>query len=150
MSDKPNNAAIRAWARLTRAQRLALATIEQALKTAGLPPLVWYDVLLEVERVGAAGIRPFELERAMLLAQSNLSRLLDRLERAGYIRRRACPDDGRGQVVLITENGRAVRRKMWPVYAHAIAATIGRHLSAKEVAALDAVLGRLIAGGAGG
>ncbi len=72
MSDKPAEATIRAWARLTKAQNQALGSIEATLKAADLPPLAWYDVLLETERAGKGGLRPFELERAMLLAQYNL------------------------------------------------------------------------------
>jgi DNA-binding MarR family transcriptional regulator len=149
MSDKtkpaPSNTVIRAWARLMTAQQLALSAIERDLKAAGLPPLVWYDFLLEVERAGAAGLRPFELEQAMLLAQYNLSRLLDRIERAGYVERRLCEDDGRGQLIVMTDQGRAMRRKMWPVYARGIDAAMGRHLSAKQAEVLDDVLGALIA-----
>jgi DNA-binding MarR family transcriptional regulator len=144
MTDKPSETTIRAWARLMTAQQLALASIEHDLKAAGMPPLVWYDVLLEVERVGGAGLRPFELERAMLLAQYNLSRLIDRIERAGYVERRVCEDDGRGQLITITDRGKSLRRKMWPLYARAIEAAVGRHLPAKQVEALDGLLGLLI------
>ena len=144
MTEKPSQIAIRAWARLMTAQKLALASIELALKDAGLPPLVWYDVLLEVERSGEKGLRPFELERAMLLEQYNLSRLIDRMERAGYVQRRPCDDDGRGRVIAITEVGREVRRKMWPVYARAIETAVGRHLSPRQAEALDRLLGLLI------
>ncbi|MBN9264016.1 MAG: MarR family transcriptional regulator [Hyphomicrobium sp.] len=144
MSSKPSEITIRAWARLMRAQQLVLASIERDLKVARLPPLVWYDVLLEVERAGEAGLRPFELERAMLLAQYNLSRLIDRIEHAGYVERRSCEDDGRGQLVAITDRGKAIRRKMWPVYARAIEAAVGRHLSPKQAEALDDLLGLLI------
>jgi DNA-binding MarR family transcriptional regulator len=144
MSSKPSEITIRAWARLMRAQQLVLASIERDLKAARLPPLVWYDVLLEVERAGEAGLRPFELERAMLLAQYNLSRLIDRIEHAGYVERRSCEDDGRGQLVAITDRGKAIRRKMWPVYARAIEAAVGRHLSPKQAEALDDLLGLLI------
>ena len=141
MSKEPSKSVVRAWARLAAAQRHALATIETRLKTAGLPPLVWYDVLLEAERAGEEGIRPFELERAMLLAQYNLSRLLDRIERGGYVERRACDADGRGQMIVITDAGRAMRRKMWPVYAEAIEAALGRRLSEAQAEALDELLG---------
>ncbi|MBV1694552.1 MAG: MarR family winged helix-turn-helix transcriptional regulator [Hyphomicrobiales bacterium] len=140
----PSETVIRAWARLMRAQQLALSAVERDLKTAGLPPLVWYDVLLEVERAGSAGLRPFELEQAMLLAQYNLSRLVDRIERAGYVERRICEDDGRGHLVVITDQGKAMRRKMWPVYARGIEAAMGRHLSTKQAEVLDDVLGTLI------
>ena len=146
MSETPSKTVIRVWARLMRAQQLALASVERELKAAGLPSLVWYDVLLEVERAGGEGLRPFELERAMLLAQYSLSRLIDRIERAGLVERRACEDDGRGQLVAITEHGKAIRLKMWPVYAQAIEATVGKRLSAKQAKALDGLLGFLIEG----
>ena len=140
----PSETAVRAWARLMKAQQLALAVVEKALKSADLPPLAWYDALLELERAGKEGLRPFELEREMLLAQYNLSRLVDRLERAGYVERSACEDDGRGQVLAVTAAGKAVRRRMWAVYAPAIQDALGAHLSDKEIEALDALLGAVI------
>ena len=72
MGGYPSQVAVRAWARLTKAQHQALTAVEQALSAAKLPPLAWYDVLLELERAGGS-LRPFELEREMLLAQYNLS-----------------------------------------------------------------------------
>lgn len=144
MKEKPSDAAVRAWVRLTRAQQGAMETIEAGLKAAKLPPLVWYDVLLEVERAGADGLRPFELEGAMLLAQYQLSRLLARIETAGYIARRDCEEDGRGQVVTITETGKTLRRRMWVVYARAIETAVGRHFSDAEAAQLASLLEKMI------
>ena len=144
MSDKPAEATIRAWARLMKAQHRALGSVEGALKAAGLPPLAWYDVLLETERAGRDGMRPFELERAMLLAQYNLSRLIDRMTAADYVERRPCADDGRGYLIAITEAGRVLRRRMWPVYARAMEAAVGRRLSVKQATALGDLLGHLI------
>ena len=139
----PSESVVRAWTRLERAHRAALATVESRLKAAGLPPLAWYDVLLELERAGEAGLRPFELQKAMLLAQYNLSRLIDRLEAQGHVARAASEDDGRGQVLAITAKGRAMRRKIWPVYAAAIEAAVGAHLSPTEARALGDLLERL-------
>lgn len=144
MTEGPSKATISAWARLARVQQQALRSIERALKEAGLPPLAWYDVLLELERAGGPGLRPFELERAMLLAQYNLSRLIDRLEAAGHVERIACEDDGRGHLIAVTASGRAIRRRMWPVYARAIEQAIGRPLAAAEVRSLDGLLGALL------
>ncbi len=143
MEKKPSDAAIRAWTRLTRAEQSAMGLIEQLLKAAKLPPLVWYDVLLEVERAGAAGLRPFELEDAMLLAQYNLSRLLSRIEEAGYIERQHCEDDGRGQIITITDAGKAMRRKIWAVYSTAIEAAVGQHLSDEQANTLSELLERI-------
>jgi len=144
MTQNPTTATVSAWARLMKAQRAMLGSVEQALKQAELPPLVWYDVLLEVERAGPRGIRPLALEQAMLLAQYNLSRLIDRIERAGYVRRQACEDDAHGQNVVVTAAGREIRRRMWAVYGPAIHNVIGRHLPAKQIEALNALLGVLI------
>ena len=144
MKANPSEMTVRAWARLMKAQQSALAAVEKALKSADLPPLAWYDALLELERAGKDGLRPFELEREMLLAQYNLSRLIDRLERAGYVERSACEDDGRGQVLAVTAAGKAVRRRIWGVYAPAIQEVLGAHLSDKEMETLDSLLGALI------
>jgi DNA-binding MarR family transcriptional regulator len=144
MSEKPGEAVIRAWARLTRAQQRAQDEIEAALKAASLPALSWYDVLLETERAGKDGLRPFELERAMLLAQYNLSRLVDRMVAAGLVERRPCDDDGRGHKVVVTDAGRAMRRRMWPVYAGAIEQAVGRYFTVREARTLGDLLGRLV------
>jgi DNA-binding MarR family transcriptional regulator len=145
MTSKPTETVVRVWVRLMKAQQGALAAIDRDLKAATLPPLAWYDVLWELERAGDNGLRPFELQRAMLLEQYNLSRLIDRIDQAGYVERRACADDGRGQLIAITDRGKAIRRKMWPIYARAIQSAVGEHLSAAQADALDALLGRLIA-----
>jgi DNA-binding MarR family transcriptional regulator len=138
----PSDAVIRAWARLIRAQQVVLAGVEAELKAAGFPPLAWYDVLLELSRA-EEGLRPFALEQQLLLAQYNLSRLLDRLERAGYLERRACPEDGRGQIVVITASGRALVKRMWPTYRSAIARHVGTRLSEDEAARLATLLEKL-------
>lgn len=140
----PNDAVIRAWARLIRAQRVALSEVEAALKRQELPPLAWYDALLELERAGEAGMRPFALERELLLPQYGLSRLLERIEQAGYVQRRPCDEDGRGQVVVITAAGIAMRRRMWPVYAAAVQEAVGDHLTNREARQLADLLGKLI------
>lgn len=139
----PSDSVIRAWARLERAHRAAQSTVEARLKRAGLPPLAWYDALLELERADPGGLRPFELQREMLFAQYNLSRLVDRLEAAGHVARSASEEDGRGQILTITKSGRALRHRMWPVYSAAIAAAVGSHLSEAEATTLGELLGRL-------
>ncbi len=108
-------------------------------------PLAWYDVLLELDRAGEAGLRPFELEHAMLLEQYNLSRLLARIERAGLIERRACGDDGRGLTILITDRGRTQRREMWPIYASAIETAVGAELYEQDILKLNDILGQFLA-----
>jgi DNA-binding MarR family transcriptional regulator len=143
----PSEAVIRAWTRLIRAQQAALSAVEAELKSAGFPPLGWYDVLLELSRVDDGCMRPFVLEQKLLLAQYNLSRLLDRVEKAGYVQRRSCPEDGRGQVVALTPSGRALVKRMWPTYRAAIARHVGARLDEEEAVRLGVLLGKLIDAG---
>jgi DNA-binding MarR family transcriptional regulator len=135
---------VKAWARVVRVRDALVAAVESDLKTAGLPPLAWYDVLLELSRAEGGRLRPFEIEKETLLAQYNLSRLLDRLEREGLIRREPYLDDARGQWVVITEKGRILQARTWKVYARSIQQHIGEKLDEKAAAALAALLGRLI------
>jgi DNA-binding MarR family transcriptional regulator len=146
MGQEPSEAAVDAWIALMRAQQCTLLKIERAFREAGLPPHAWYDVLWELDRAGETGLRPFEIERQILIAQSNISRLIDRLEGRGYVERRPCREDGRGQYVVITPEGRALRRRMWPVYAGAIGAAIERKVTEPEAAALAGLLRKLIEG----
>jgi DNA-binding MarR family transcriptional regulator len=142
MSRNPSDAAVKAWARLVRARDKVLGAIERDLKAGGCPPLAWYDVLLELTRAPEGRLRPFEIERETLLAQYNLSRLLDRLETEGMIVREPCETDARGQWVVITEQGRAAQARTWKVYARSIQKHVGEKLGDKA-AALAELLGPL-------
>lgn len=144
MTEEPNEAAVAAWVRLIKAQHAAQAQVEQAFKDGGFPPLAWYDVLWELERGDRGGMRPFELERELLVPQYGLSRLLERMAKAGYLERHPCEEDGRGQLILLTKQGRQLRRKMWQVYAAALKAAVADRLSEKEAVTLSKLLGKLL------
>lgn len=131
------------WATFIRVSQAALAAVERDLKAAGLPPLAWYDVLLELRRAGSAGLRPFELQEHTLLAQYSVSRLVDRLVRTGYAARGPFPGDARGHVLQITGAGRALLKRMWPAYRRAIASHFGNKLTASDRRDLTRILQKL-------
>lgn len=126
-----------------RAQRTVLAAIERDLKAAGHPPLAWYDVLFELSKAEEGRLRPFEIERRTLLAQYNLSRLVDRLEKEGLVERHVFDNDGRGRWVAITPAGRELRLKMWEVYEPAIERHLGARISGVDANVLATLLSRL-------
>lgn len=145
MSRNPSEAVTKAWARLIRAREALVAAIEADLKAAGVAPLGWYDVLLELSRAEGGRLRPFEIEKETLLAQYNLSRLLDRLEKEGLVARAPHEDDARGQWVVITGKGRDLQARTWKVYARAIQKHVGEKLDDKAAGSLAELLGRLTA-----
>src|SRR5689334_12324533 len=145
MSRNPSEAVTRAWIALMRARETVLGAIEADLKAAGLPPLGWYDVLLELARAPGGRLRPFEIEQAILLAQYNLSRLLDRLEQEGLVARAPHEEDARGQWIVISEKGRALQARVWKVYARSIQKHVGDRLDDRAAVTLADLLARLSA-----
>ena len=143
MSRNPSEAVSRAWVALMRTREAVLGAIEADLKAAGLPPLGWYDVLLELARAPDGRLRPFEIEKQILLAQYNLSRLLDRLEKEGLIARAPHEQDSRGQWIVITDKGRAMQARIWKIYAKSIQKHVGDRLDDKAAATLAELLSRL-------
>jgi DNA-binding MarR family transcriptional regulator len=144
MSKKPSEDAIEAWIQLHRAHRLLLEKVENALKSRGLPPLEWYDVLLELHREKSAGLRQYEIGEKILLNKHNLSRLIDRLERHKLVARYACAEDGRGNRIKITDEGEKILKQVWPVYGHAIEENFGAKLNSSEAVVLARVLGKVL------
>jgi DNA-binding MarR family transcriptional regulator len=144
MTERPTESHVRAWAQLVRAAQHVLGAVEADLKAAGFPPLAWYDVLLELRRAHEGRLRPLEIEGRLLIAQHNVSRLIDRLERAGHVERTPCEADGRGQMVAITERGRALLKAMWPAYETAIQRHVGTRLTEAQANDLAAGLSALV------
>ena len=134
---------ITAWVRLTRASEACFDAVEAAFKAAGLPPLVWYDVLLELRRAAEGRLRHNEIGGKILLSKSNVTRVVDRLEAKGLARREECLDDRRGAFVIITEDGQALLKKMWPVYRESLARAFGARLSEAEAVQLASLLAKL-------
>jgi DNA-binding MarR family transcriptional regulator len=141
---RPSKSAVDAWIALNRAQRHLFAAIEAELKSAGLPPLAWYDVLLELWREPGGRLRQGDLEHKMLFPQYGISRLVDRLEREKLVRRERCEDDGRAYWVAISDKGLALRQRMWPIYAAAIQRHVGEKLPEQEAARMAEGLWKLV------
>src|SRR5215216_5141700 len=101
-----------AWSNLIRTGTNVMQRVEDDLKRQGFPPVAWYDVLWELDKAPDGVLQQSEVQARVLLAQYNFVRLLDRLERAGLIRRVACKVDGRSNVLHLTEAGRDLRKGM--------------------------------------
>ena len=121
----------RAWACFVTAQAMLLERIEAAFAEAELPPLAWYDVLWILESEERGWLRMADLASKAVISRSNVTRLSDRMEKAGLVARSDCPVDGRGTVCALTARGRALRAKMWPVYRKQIDGLFGKHLDAR-------------------
>lgn len=119
--------------------------VEQDLKQAGLPPFEWYDVLLALKQAPSQRLRLSELAEALLVNRTNVTRLVDRLEKANLLQREACKDDRRGAFAVLTKAGLAQQQQMWKVYSQSIAQCFGRYLSDTDVEVFTQALSAMLA-----
>ena len=109
------------WQAFLSAHSSMLRRISADLEEADLPPLPWYDVLAALRDAPDKRLRQVELAEQVLLSHSGLSRLLDRVEKAGLAERVTCPGDRRSFHVQLMAEGEKMLAQMWPVYARGIA-----------------------------
>lgn len=109
-----------AWRAFLNAHAAVVRLIEADLAEAGLPPLGWYDVLWALYRAEGGRLRMRELANEVVLSRTGMTRLVDRIERAGLLRREPVPGDARGAYAVVTDAGVETLRQMWPVYARGI------------------------------
>ena len=143
MAKQLSRAAVDVWARLIRTEHRLLEEVEADLKAADLPPLVWYDVVLELARAPDGQLRHRDLQARVLLAKYNLSRLIDRMIGDGLVARLPVAEDARGAYIAITAAGRQLQKRMWPVYGRSIARHFAAHLDAADLTELDRILAKL-------
>lgn len=132
-----------AWAQFMRVSGDLLQKVETDLKTAALPPLAWYDVLLEVRRAQPEWLRPVDIQEKMLVKQYNMSRLIDRLVNEDLVVRKSCDCDKRGMYIVLTAKGNELLDDIWPVYKAAIDQHFGDKLNPSEIGDLARILGKL-------
>ena len=94
--------------RISRLARAIEPRLEDVYREHGLEP-GWHDVLATLRRSGPSyRLRPSDFTGSLMLTSSGTTKRLDRLERAGLIERSPDPDDRRGVVITLTDEGRAL------------------------------------------
>src|SRR3954447_13557568 len=101
----PSAERLRAW-RLYFESALALVDVldTELMRDAGIP-LRWYDALVHLEET-PAGLRMNELAERILYSKSGFTRVVDRMEGAGLVRRVHPDNDRRSILVNLTDKGR--------------------------------------------
>ena len=132
-----------AWRGVLNVHARLTGQVEVALAQADLPPLAWYDVLWALERAPGKAMRMGELADAVTISRSGLTRLVDRIEAAGLLARRAAPADRRAVEVAIAPDGSKLLRKMWPVYESVLRSEFEAKLTRSDAQALTRALAKL-------
>lgn len=92
----------------------------------------WFETLLRLVRSPAGRLRMSELAAQTILTPSGLTRAVDRLEEAGFVRRESCPSDRRGAFAVLTPAGRRRIEKAIPVHLAHVDELLGAALSTSD------------------
>jgi len=98
--------ALAAWRGFLRIHSALTKQLDAQLMAGHGLSLSSYEVLLFLADSPDGHLRMSDLADSVLLSRSGLTRLVDRLERDGLVRRESCPSDLRGFDALITDEGR--------------------------------------------
>lgn len=99
-----------------------------------------FDILATLRRVGSPfELTPSELAEQTMVTTGAVSKRLDRLEAAGLVTRRENPEDARGRVVALSEQGRDTIDRAYEAHMQNEARLLA-HFSAAERAQLQALL----------
>ncbi len=127
---------VTAWEELLRTVMALIRTFEREMEAGLGLPLTWYDVLLQLDEAPSHRLRMQALAEAVVLSRSGLTRLVDRIEAKGLLRREHSKEDRRGTFAVLTEAGRATLERARPLHRRGIQEHFSQHLSERDIRAL--------------
>jgi DNA-binding MarR family transcriptional regulator len=140
----PSRDELRAW-RLYFESALALIDVldSELERDTGIP-MRWYDTLVHLEET-PDGLRMNELAERILYSKSGFTRVVDRLEEAGLVRRVRPANDRRSILVVLTDQGRATMEHARRYHRDGIERHFSRHLTKADIKAMTQALEKLSA-----
>jgi DNA-binding MarR family transcriptional regulator len=105
-----------AWRAIVTSHAAVTERVQRALAAADLPPLSWFEVLSAVRRSPTGRPRMSELAEWLTLSRGGITKLVDRLQEAGYLERVSCPEDRRSLQAELTSAGARILEEMRNIY----------------------------------
>ena len=134
---------VQTWAQLLRAHATLTRRFSRDLLSAHGLTLNDYEVLLHLAHASDRRLRRVDLVDRVLLTPSGVTRLLDGLERSGYVTRATCPDDARVTYAVLTDDGLEKLREAAPTHVGGIREQFAALYSRDELGRLAELLERL-------
>lgn len=129
----------RTWIGFLYAQILLFEQIEQDLQRDAGMPLAYYQILVTLSEHPGRAMRMSNLARSLFYSRSRLSHAIDRLERNGWVRREACPEDRRGASAVLTDQGFAVLEAAAPQHVESVRTHLFDQLTPEQTEQLRGV-----------
>jgi DNA-binding MarR family transcriptional regulator len=131
----PTAEGLRAWRLFFESALALLDVLDTELEQQTGIPMRWYDVLVQLEET-PEGIPMKELADRILYSKSGFTRVVDRMEEAGLVRRVRPANDRRTILVVLTEQGDETKERARRYHRDGIARHFSGHLSDAETRAL--------------
>ena len=137
-----SSAALDVFVRLLRAHAAVTRLLSAQLQHEHGLTINAYEALLQLSRAESP-MRRVDLANSLLLTASGVTRLLDGLERAGLVARKACPSDARASYSELTDAGHAKLREASGSHIAAVRALLEERFEHDELEQLASLLDRL-------
>ncbi|GAA3464959.1 MarR family winged helix-turn-helix transcriptional regulator [Saccharothrix longispora] len=131
------------WMSLTRVLLLLPAALDRQLREDTGVPHAYYQVLAILSDQPDRSLRMTDLAKVTGTTPSRLSHAVASLEQRGWVERRACPTDRRGQVARLTDTGQAVLGTAAPGHVAEVRRLVFDHLTDDDVARLKTITDKI-------
>lgn len=135
----------RTWRAFLGAQRLVSERIERRLQHAAGMPHAYYEILVRLSEAPGRTLRMSVLADSALASRSRVSHAVARMEEAGWVVRRSCPTDRRGQLAELTERGREALEAVAPEHVESVREAVFDALTPAQQAGLREAAEALVA-----
>jgi DNA-binding MarR family transcriptional regulator len=121
-----------AWGALARTHAAVSQRLQEALAQGDFPPLPWYEVLATVAEAPDQRMRMGDLAEALVITRGGLTKLVDRLVKAGLLERTFCDTDRRVSYATLLPAGIALLTEMRPIIVGELEIAFSANLSVKQ------------------
>jgi DNA-binding MarR family transcriptional regulator len=129
-----------AWRSLAQTHAAVSGRLQDALAAAELPPLAWFEMLAAIAAVDSERMKMGELAEALVITRGGLTKLVDRLVKAGLIERTFCETDRRVSYATLLPAGADLLEEMVPVVSNELDLAFAARLSERQADELRATL----------
>jgi DNA-binding MarR family transcriptional regulator len=129
----------RIWLGWVFTSRLLWEEIERDLQRDSGLSFGHYEILVMLSETPTRARRMSELADATQSSRSRLSHAVARLEELGWVRRESCPEDRRGQLAVLTDEGFAALQAAAPMHVESVRRHLFDLLSPAQLANLQEI-----------
>jgi DNA-binding MarR family transcriptional regulator len=132
-----------AWIAITQTHAAVTGRLQEVLTAAELPPLPWFEVLATLDRAPEQRLKMGELAEALVITRGGLTKLVDRLIKAGLLERTFCETDRRVSYATLLPAGVELLEEMRPLVRGELAVAFSANLTTDQAEELRATLDRI-------